>query len=217
MEQFKTKIKNLKIIKLLHNSLKTLYKNIPWVLLVILIDIVFLFVLSGVMTVIQLSALDHLTAVMELSGQATGGIANIYEQPDNVLRGLQGLTVDEQFNFHIGKLLWYMLLMVLFAYILWVIFQGLAWWLIQRMSEKKQGFLRYMKNFTLQSLLWYFLFVLLTVGWIKAFLWVKTAVVQVMSTTTLNYIFWTLNIIVWYFGMFSYTMTGECWDNNAAL
>ncbi len=203
------KLQNLNIVKILRNTLKTFYKNFHWVMLVILLDVVFLFVLSGVMTVVQMAALDHLTAVMKLSGEMTGGIANLYEQPDNVMKGLQGLSADEQFNYHISKLLWYLFIMVLGAYVLWVLFQGTGWWLVHRMTQKRLGYWRYMKNFALQSLLWYSLFVLLTLIWIKVFLWIETSIAKFMSTGTLNIIFWTLNLLVWYFGLFSYTIPGK--------
>ena len=209
----KMNITDFTIYNIIKSSAKKLYRNIHWVLLVMVIDLVFIFALSLVMTLIQVSAIDHLTGIMEMGGAATGGLANMYETPTTVMYGLQGLSQDQIFQFHVKRLVLYLVLMVAAGYLFWILFQGLSWWLVHRFSVEKQGrqsYLRYLKNFSLQSFLYYFIFVILMVLWIKYYLSIKTSLTPwLFGTSFLDWLFWILTTILWYFGVLSYTMVNK--------
>ncbi len=198
-------IKEQNIVKIISTSFKTFYKNYHWALLIVLVDLMFLFVLGGVMTIVQVIAIDHLSAMMQMGGEATGGLANVYQDPA-VITGLNDLSADAQFNYHMRSLVKYLAIMVLAGYVCWTLFQGLSWWLSNRLNGKRQSYLRYMKNFALQSLLFYGGFVVLMVLWVRMFMASQMAIVPWMSRFTLDIIFWVLAGAWWYFGFWSYTM-----------
>ncbi|HII71795.1 TPA: hypothetical protein HA265_03500 [Candidatus Woesearchaeota archaeon] len=179
-------------------------------LLLILIDLLFVFILSVVMTFIQIAALEDLTAMMEMGGEATMGLANMDQNPEQVISGVQQVTRDEDFQRHLRSATKLLLMMVFSGYLIWTLFQGLAWWLVHRLvSERKQSYLRYMKNFAGQSIIVYGGFVIILGLWVKFVLSSQIAVMPWISMGTINLIFWTIAGIWWYFGLLSYTMVSD--------
>jgi len=203
----KNTISKLKILELVKASLKSMTQ---WktLLLIILIDFLFIMSLGASTSIIQLKLLDKLQVVMQMAGESTGGLLNVYNETAEVSTAMMGLTQSEAFQAEMNSILFWLLILILMSYVMWVIFQGISWYLAHKIStEKRQGFWRFYRNFALQSIPFY----ILTVVWIfvsvKLLLSTKMSMVPFMSETTMNMIFAILVIITWYFGTLCYTIT----------
>jgi hypothetical protein len=206
------KIKDrLPLLTVVKDSATLWYKRWPSLLLSCLSDLAFLFILGIIMTFIQFTLFEHLEALMKLTGEATGGLMNIYNETLDVSVGLSGLSGNTEFQYHVSVIFKYLGIMVLATFVLWIIFQGLSWYIAYRATKDKDRmkFLVFMKNFALQSVPFYLLSVLWIFLSVRILVWIKMSTVQVMSETTLNILFIIFVMITWYFGTLCYTITGK--------
>jgi len=207
---FFSRLRETGLVSLLASSFHSWHTNWPWILLSAFIDFIFVIAVSSIVTVIQFVVFDHLESLMTLTGQSTGGLLNLYNQTDQVSKGISSLSSSLEFQSHLSAIFNYLGIMILAVFICWIIFQGLAWFVAYRMStEKPQRFLIFAKNFILASIPFY----LLTVVWIflsvRLLLWVKMSITPAMSEPLLNILFAIVVMITWYFGTLCYTITGR--------
>jgi hypothetical protein len=203
-------IKNANLFRLALSSFRSWYMNWPWIILAVLVDLVFIISLSSVITLIQFTLFEHLEALMRLLGEATGGILNMYNQTAQVAAGALGVTSSPEFQYHLSMIFKYLGLMVLITFVLWVIFQGISWYIAHRMStDKRQSFLIFWKNFALESLPFYALSILWIFLSIRLLFSIKMSITPMISEEALNAIFIIFMLITWYFGSICYTITNK--------
>ncbi|MBI5881265.1 hypothetical protein HZB90_03985 [archaeon] len=198
------------IFRLLSSSFHSWYKHWPFILLSAFIDFIFVIAVSSIVTVIQFVVFDHLESLMTLTGQSTGGLLNLYNQTDQVSKGISSLSSSLEFQSHLSAIFKYLGIMIAAVFLCWIVFQGLAWFVAYRMStEKRQRFIIFAKNFILASIPFY----LLTVVWIflsvRLLLWVKMSITPAMSESLLNILFAIIVMVTWYFGTLCYTITNR--------
>jgi hypothetical protein len=210
-------IRNTPISNIASSSFKAWYTNWPWVILSVLVDFLFLVITSLVIGFIQLGLLTHLEALMRMAGEATGGLMNIYNQTADVTAGAFSLTQNMDFQFHLNKIFNSIALMVLTTFIFWLLFQALSWYIAHRMStdrKQRQSYLTYWKNFTLQSIPLYIIFILLSVLYIKLLFEINMSIKPLFSQGFLDFIFIILMIALTYFGSLCYSLTDRsAWKN----
>lgn len=208
-----TDIENATLVKLVSSSFSSFYKKWPWILFSMLCDILFLASASVTVTLIQLNLLFHLEEMMRLTGEATGGLMNIYNETAKVSSGLLSVSNNLTFQEHLSIIIKYIALMFLLVFIFWIIFEGLSWYASYRISapqlksEKRFGFLIFMKNFTLQSLPFYIFIVLLILLSIRLLFAIRISIAPFMSVETLTFLFWLFVILIGYFGSLCFTIT----------
>jgi hypothetical protein len=96
----------------------------------VLLDFLFIAAVSAVVSLVVFTLIEHLQAVMRIAGEATGGLINIYNQTAQVTTGLSGVAQSAEFQYHMGVIFKYLVILILAIYVLWVIFQGLSWYLV---------------------------------------------------------------------------------------
>ncbi|NQU78606.1 hypothetical protein HQ545_02455 [Candidatus Woesearchaeota archaeon] len=208
-------MKSTKLFSLIVSSFRSWYKNWPWILFSVFFDVLFIISTGIVITLVQFKLFESLEAVMRMAGEATGGIANFYNQTGQVTSGIAGLTSDSLFQYHVNTIFQYLGLMVLGVFICWIIFQGLSWYAAHRMSSKKRlPFIIYWKNFALQSFPFYLISVFLIFLSIRLIFSINTSIAPIVSEGFINFFFIILMIVNWYFGFLSFTLTSRSsWYN----
>ncbi len=198
-----------RLFKIVGDSFFAWLRHWPLVLLCVFLEFIFLVGVSGFMTIIQILLFEHLEAVMRIAGELTGGLTNIYDETAQVTSGLSGLSQNTEFLYHLNIIFKFIALMIAVTFVLWVIFQGIIWFISHKIAagEKHQHFFMFWKNFALQSIPFY----LISITWIflsvRLLFSVKTSMAPLMSETVLNFIFLLFVCITWYFGALSYTIT----------
>jgi len=211
-----TDIENARLVKLVASSFKAWYTNWPWILLSVLVDFIFLISVGVVITLIQFTLLEHLDALMRLAGEATGGLMNIYNDTSAVASGL-GIIQGTDFQYHLGIIFKYLAIMIISSFALWLVFQGISWYIAHRMASDPRHrlqFLVFWKNFALESLPFYFLSIVWIFLSIRVLFAIKISMVPFMSEGTLNFLFVLFVLVTWYFGTLCYTLPSRnAWQN----
>jgi hypothetical protein len=208
-----TDIEQAAIFKLVFSSFRSWYKNWPWLLFSMLCDILFLVSASATVTLIQLNLLFHLEEMMRLTGEATGGLMNIYNETAKVSSGLLSISNNMTFQDHLSTIIKYIALMFLLVFIFWILFEGLSWYASYRIStselkyENRVSFLIFMKNFILQSLPFYLFIIALILLSIRLLFAIRISIAPFMSVETLAFLFWLFVIMTVYFGSLCFTIT----------
>jgi hypothetical protein len=210
-----TAFEELGIFRLLSSSFRSWSRGWPFILLSVLVDFLFVVSASVVITLIQFTLFEHLEALMAMTGEATGGLMNIYNQTSEVSSGLMGLSNNPDFQYHISVIFKYVGVMILSVFVLWVIFQGISWYLAHRMSaDKRQPFLVFWKNFAITSVPFFFLTVIWIFVSVRILFAIKMSIAPVMGESMLNFLFAVAVIVTWYFGSLCYTLTsGYAYQN----
>ncbi len=205
-----TDIEKANVFNLVSKSFKSWYRNWPWIILNIFIDIIFLISVSAVITLIQFTLFEHLEALMSMTGEATGGLMGIYNQTAEVSSSLVGLGSNLDFQYHLNIIFKYLGFMILAVFVLWILLQGISWYIAYRMStEKRIPFFTFWKNFALQSIPFYLLTILWIFISIKMLFSTKMSIAPIFSEDFANFIFALLIILTWYFGSICYTITSR--------
>ena len=210
----------LNILNLIKSSFKSIYKNPTLVGLSVLVDFIFLMVFTSIIGLFQLLALEHLTKLMEIVGQQTGGLSNIYNQTllPAVSKGALSLSNNAEYLLHVRAIAKYIGLMIIVGYICWCIFEGISWYIAYKIStktlkknkkEQTQSFWQYWKNFWIESITFYALTMFIVFASVKAMLTIKTSITPIISETFMNAIFVILALAVWYFGFLTYSITNR--------
>ena len=208
-------IKELKILKLVRSSFNSFKNNPLLVFLSIIADFLFLLFFAAFTGIFQILALDHLTKLMQMVGQQTGGLSQIYDQGTLALLSptTAALGQNAVFQIHVRAIAKYIGLMIIVGYICWCVFQGISWYLAYRASinQKKniQPFWKFWKNFWLESISFYALTILIIFASVKAMITIKTALAPIVSEGVMNTLFVILALIVWYFGFLAYSLTNK--------
>ncbi len=209
--KIKNKLKQTPILPILSSTIKSIKKNYGKFIIIALTHLAFLFFLSLVMTIIQFQAIDSLSVVFEMGGTATGGFSSVVEQPD-MLKDLQGVTLTDDFQHHLKRLIFLLVIMILSGYLLWSIFQGFAWWM-SHATVKWQKFWPFMRRFATKSLFFYIFFVLAGYLWIKAFINSQMSVAPWITEPSLRILLWIADFLILYFSTFCFTLTGTAWKD----
>ena len=202
-------IKNANIFKIIISSFRAWYRNWPWMILSVLVDLIFIGVLSVASFLISLKLFEHIEAMLNITGEITGGIMNVFTQPTEVSTGIASLSQNTQLQSHTQSMLNYLGLLVLASFLCWIVFQGISWYIAYRMSTRKnrQSFIVYWKNFALESIPFH----VLTSLWIFLTVWlmvkIRMSLVKVVGDQFSSILFMILILITWYFGTLCYSIT----------
>ncbi|MBN1544089.1 hypothetical protein JW898_01350 [Candidatus Woesearchaeota archaeon] len=211
-----TDIEESRLLRLVASSFRAWYTNWPWILLSVLVDFLFLISVGVIITLIQFTLLEHLEALMTMAGEATGGLMNIYNDSAAVASGM-GIVQGMDFQYHLGIIFKYLAIMIISSFALWLVFQGISWYIAYRMSsgpKHRLSFLVFWKNFALESLPFYLLSIVWIFLSIRVLFAIKISMVPLMSEGTLNFLFVLMILITWYFGTLCYTLARrDAWQN----
>ncbi|MFH1064274.1 MAG: hypothetical protein V1729_04295 [Candidatus Woesearchaeota archaeon] len=198
-----------RLFKIVNESFSAWLNHWPLVLLCVFLEFIFLVGVSGFMTIIQILLFEHLEAVMRIAGELTGGLTNLYDETSQVTTGLSGLTNNTEFLYHLNIIFKYIAVMIAVTFVLWVIFQGIIWFISHKITAGKdhQHFFLFWRNFALQSIPFYLLSITFIFLSVRMLFSVKTSMAPILNETFLNFIFLLFIGITWYFGALSYTIT----------
>ncbi|MFC1740997.1 hypothetical protein ACFL3V_00485 [Nanoarchaeota archaeon] len=205
-------IRTSNLFNLVSTSFKSWYTNWPQVLLSILTDLLFVIATSTVITLIQFTLFEHLEALMKMTGEATGGLMNIYNQTSTVTAGMNTVTQSADFAYHLNVIFKYLGVLILCSFLFWIIFQGLSWYIAYRMATEKKKrlpFLVFWKNFALESLPFYFLSIFWIFISVRITLAMKMSIAPIIGEGTINFLFIFFILVTWYFGVLCYTLTSR--------
>ena len=173
--------------------------------LVILFDILFLLVLGFVSSPLVLRITDYLFFI----GQAIGRYSSLNSDAQN--QALTTLIQNTSMQPYVWKTGILLLIWVVSVYLLYVFFQGLAWWYTVRTAVKQESeppLYNYLMRFLRINIPWYFLFIVLQVVLYIYSLFALVAQRQAgLSDGALPYpfIFTLLYVLIGYFAVISYT------------
>ncbi len=205
------------LINIIISSFKCFTNSWPWIFLSVLVDFIFLIATASVITLIQFTLFEHLEKIMELTGEVTGGLVNIYNQTATTSASMMSLPNNPDFQYHINIIVKYLGIMVLIAFVLWIIFQSISWYIAYRMATDKKSrlsFLRFWRDFAIKSLPFHFLTVLWIFLSIRILLSIKMSLTPWIGEDILNFLFVLFVIFTWYFGSLCYTVTtGNAWKD----
>ncbi|MBW2972529.1 hypothetical protein KY359_05830 [Candidatus Woesearchaeota archaeon] len=204
-----TDIEESRLLALVKSSFKSWYTHWPWILLSVLVDFLFLVSVSTVITLIQFTLFEHLEQLMTMMGEATGGLMNVYNDTATVSAGIMGTASSLDFQYHLGVIFKYLGIMVLSSFALWMVFQGISWYIAYRMSTDKNRlpFIIYWKNFALESVPFYLVSILLLFLYIRILFSIKMSMSPMLGTQGLDFFFVLLVVVTWYFGALCYSLT----------
>lgn len=191
-----TDIKGSNLFKLVSSSFKALFNRWPLLFASILVDFLFLFFLTGAAFLINLKLIENAAELMQLTGEMTGGMANALG-----MSTATSITQDVQFQSLVTSIAKNFLLLAFVAFLLWIVFQGISWFLAYRMSQDKSRlpFLIFWKNFALETIPFYIIYFL--TAFITGLLAFR------IGSSTAGLLFIIITAIAFYFGSLCYTLT----------
>ncbi|MBW2996732.1 hypothetical protein KY349_00155 [Candidatus Woesearchaeota archaeon] len=197
-ESIVSDIKSSNLFKLVSSSFKALFKRWPLLFASILVDFLFIFFLTGAAFLINLKLIEKATALMQLTGEMTGGMANALG-----MTTATSITQDAQFQSLLTSIFKNFLLLVLVSFFLWIIFQGISWFFAYRMSQEKNRlpFLIFWKNFALETIPFYIVYFL--TAFITGLLAFR------IGSRTASLLFIIITVLTFYFGSLCYTITNR--------
>lgn len=198
-------VSGTRIAGIVRSSFVVWYRRWPLVLLSVVIDFLFLLMLSTAAYIVQLKLFEKMDALMEITGEKAGLMAMYGGQElPKVLTG----SVEVQMI--VSSMVKYLFYLVLASFFICIVFQGLNFFIAHRMIAKKhkQGFLIYMRNFALETLPFYILHTLWVFFTILLMFRLRTGG-SALSDSFSYGLFAVLSIITWYFGIICYTITGR--------
>lgn len=208
--KIKTDMKINEFIALLVSSFKTFTKKWYLSILNMAVDMVFIVALTFSAVFIQFKATDHLVQLMQIGGELTGGLANIYNETDTVSAGMLAMQKNALVQYHLRHVVLYLFLLVAVAFLIWIIFQSISWYLSYRLAndkEKMLSFKQYFKNFLIQSIPFYMIYVAWAVLFVVVTMRMGTTLFPAISLDSINFVFAILAIITAYFWFFCLTFT----------
>lgn len=204
------------LFRLSSSSFSSVLRSWPYLLLSVLFDFLFLVATGVVITLIQFTLFEHLEKIMEMTGEVTGGLVNIYNQTAEVSAGMMSIPNNPDFQYHVNIIFKYLGIMVLATLIIWIIFQGLSWFIAYRMSHEKKDripFLVFWRDFAIKTIPFYVLTVLWIFLSVRVLLSIKMSMTPWLGEDALNSIFIFLVLFTWYFGSVAYTIvSGKAWS-----
>ncbi|MBI5397994.1 hypothetical protein HZB03_00890 [Candidatus Woesearchaeota archaeon] len=204
-------IASLTIVRLIVDAFNATVRGTWKILACAGLDLAFVFVFGIVLGATQMKALEHLIALMKMTGEQTGGIIKIYNDT-SVAAGLSILEKSSQFKFHLQSLFFFIGVIFLSAVVLWILFEGLSWWFVYKTSTKKEhqlGFWNYAKNFAIETIFFQAITIVLIISSVKLIYSQLTSIAPIMTRETINLLFIILMSITWYFGALCYGMNNK--------
>lgn len=190
------------IARLIVDSFQTLIRNPGKASLSALLDLAFVFFFGIVLGATQMKALEHLIALMKMTGEQTGGLIKFYNDT-SVAAGLSTLQRSGQFEFHLKSLFFYIGLIFVSALVLWILFEGVSWLLVYKASTKKENqvrFWNFFKNFAVQSAFFHVITILLIIASVRLLYSQLISIAPIMTRETINLLFMIAVVVTWYFG-----------------
>lgn len=201
-----------KIVRIAKASFTAWYRRWPLVIVSTIIDFIFLLMLSTAAYLVQLKLFEKMDALMEITGQKAG-LMDIYGQ--QVTQASQALFSNPEVQMITTAMVKYLFYLVLAAFFICIVFQGLNFFIAHRMSTKnaKQSFLVYMKNFALETIPFYALHTVWVFFTILLMFRLRTGG-SALGDNFSYVLFAVLAAITWYFGIICYTITNRSLFKN---
>lgn len=191
-------VRDSNLFKLVSSSFRAMFRRWPLLFASIIVDFLFLFFLSGAAFLINLRLIEKAAALMQLTGEMTGGVANALG-----MSTATSLIQNYDFQSLLVSIAKYFMLLVLAAFVCWVVFQGISWFFAFRMSQSRDRlpFLVFWRNFAIETIPFY------TIYFIAAFL---TGILTFkIGQGTASLLFIIITVIIFYFGTLCYTLTSK--------
>ncbi len=131
------------------------------------------------------------------------GMQNVYPDLEAQAASYKALAASVEFMRLYSSLTRWLFIFVLVVFLLWVVFQGVNFFLVARMIDRKTKFWKYLGKFALFSLFFYIFEVLSF--WLTIYLSMLNSkmIVQVFSQGLVNVVFVILLVVIYYFCLMS--------------
>lgn len=196
--------KKYKFYKPLTDSYKV-FKDIPFIAKSALVDIAFFAVFAVVYTFFSLKIVDILNSVNIIISEMSSSMPADSSVPTQESM-LALASQKEVFMQNFRELAILFLLLMLCTYLLWCIFQGMSWWLAHKKAGNKMPFLGYLGRFSLLSLLWAVVFLIISFVVIKYSDIINIANIEVVNAEMLAAVLGIILAVVLYFAFVSYSI-----------
>jgi len=192
--------------KTLKNSCIAFYKNFKQVSLIILLDMTFFVIFALSYVKIWKKMMVSVNAVMKLMDVSMAEFAGVQSEAQlSALSSQSGL-----FMAHYKQIGYYLGMLFVLILILWCIFQGINWFLTNDLTgEKKEKFLKFMGKFSLLTVIWWALFLLIISLGMKLSMNASMAAIPLFGKTTATVITLLLLFVLFYFAYTSYVLVPE--------
>lgn len=187
----------------LKKSCERFFANLKSVVLIMLVDIAFFIIMAGVFTKVWERSMVHVEAVLGMMDISMEQLAEAQTEAQlSALAARQG-----EFMAHYGQIGYYVAMLFVSLLVFWCIFQGVNWFLTQGMLEKKKySFLRYFGKFSLLSLIWWILFILIAGVSLRISFYSSMAALPFISSTAARILTLALLFALFYISYTSYAL-----------
>ncbi len=200
------KLKNLLPVKNLEKSFKLFKLNWNLVPLCILIDILFIFSIGYIVAEIYAKMIEHLVPMVEIMQQSEAQIGNLITSQIDLINVLSQKAL---FMDHYISVIFLAGLFIVLVYALYNIFQGINWFIANKIANKKAVLCRFLARFSFVNFVWFILLVLVGIFFVKFFMSTSTSMSPVVSSQFIVYTSIFMIAIVVYFALISYSLINK--------
>jgi len=176
-------------------------KNRKLLLFTTLIEVMFFYFYTNIQQKVFLPLQGRLDIVMQAMGEQTANVTeSIAPQLDSIL--LADPTVMAAYN-DVLKFLGLFLLLILLN---WILFQGINWWLANKIVKKKVDFAQYAKKFIAYTIFWFAALFLLLIFVVLLADYASFGILPLVTTEIVSFLFVFLLLAIAYFSSISYSL-----------
>ncbi len=168
-------------------------------------DLGFFAAFAIIYTFFSLRIVDVLNRINIIISAMSGSLPSGSGMPDNGTMTALAAHKDilmENFT----RLLLLLLLLALCTYAIWCVFQGTSWWLAHQRLRNRVSWCRYQQRFSIMSLAWAAVFLLIAYGLVKLSGLAVVGSVELISVETLAKLMGIMLLIVLYFAFVTFSM-----------
>jgi hypothetical protein len=196
------------IVSLISESFSASLKSWVKIAATAILGLLFIFSFGIVLGATQIKAMEHLIELMRMTGENTGGLINAYNDTA-VATNFFVLQKDSTYQYHLQSVFVYIGIIIVAGLLLWILFEGISWWLVYSSSKEKGaglGFLRFIRNFSIVSAFFHILTVLLIIFSVKLMFNQLTSITPILGKKAMDILFFIGVCVIWYFGALAYAM-----------
>jgi hypothetical protein len=190
--------------KTLAKSCKTFFRNFKSVIIIILLDIAFFVCSALVYTGVWDKIMFNVNAVLQIMEISMEDFAQVQTEAQ-----LSALAAKyDSFMVYYRNIGYYLGMLFVSLLVLWCVFHGINWFLTNDMAGKtKEKFLKYIGKFSLLTVLWWALFLLIISLGMKLSMQASMAAAPLVGANAGRILTWVLLFILFYVAYTSYVLT----------
>ncbi len=187
----------------LKKSCKSFFRNFKPVLLMILVDITFFVSFALVYAKLWEKIMANVTLVMDMMEVSLPEFADV--QTEAQLSALAAKS--SSFMIYYKNIGYYLGMLFVAVLVMWCIFQGVNWFLANDIiGKKKEKFLKFIGKFSLLTVIWWALFLLIISLYLKLSAQASMDMLPVVGSSAASVLAWLLLFVLFYFAYTSYAL-----------